>query len=107
MTKKVEIIEPTKTRKSNGKKYNVCAYARVSTGSDEQRDSFINQQKYYEEKIKSNPNYNFVGVFADEAISGTTEKRPDFQRMIRMAENGLIDIIITKRISRFSRNVVD
>lgn len=107
MAKKVEIIEPTKTRKANGKKYNVCAYARVSTGSEEQKDSFINQQKYYEDKIKSNPTYNFIGVFADEAISGTTDKRPDFQRMIRLAQQGHIDIILTKSISRFSRNVVD
>lgn len=107
MAKKVEIIEPTKTRKENGKKYNVCAYARVSTGSEEQKDSFINQQRYYEDKIKSNPTYNFIGVFADEAISGTTDKRPDFQRMIRLAQQGHIDIILTKSISRFSRNVVD
>lgn len=105
--KKVEIIEPQKTRKMNNKKCNVCAYARVSTGAEEQKDSFANQQKFYEDKIKSNPDYNFAGVFADEAISGTTDKRPNFQRMIRLAENGYIDIIFTKSISRFSRNVVD
>ena len=105
--KKVEIIEPKEQRKSQQKKYNVCAYARVSTGADEQKDSFANQQKFYEDKIKANPDYNFVGVFADEAISGTTDKRPNFQRMIRLAENGMIDIIYTKSISRFSRNVVD
>ena len=107
MSKKVEIIEPTKTKKTDGKKYNVCAYARVSTDSEEQKDSFLNQQRYYEDKIKSNPNYNFIGVFADEAISGTTDKRPNFQRMIRLAEQGHIDIILTKSISRFSRNVGD
>ena len=45
MPKKVEIIEPTKTKKADGKKYNVCAYARVSTDSDEQKDSFLNQQR--------------------------------------------------------------
>ncbi len=107
MSKQVEIIEPVKTKKTDGKKYNVCAYARVSTDSDEQKDSFLNQQRYYEEKIKGNPNYNFVGVFADEAISGTTDKRPNFQRMIKLAEQGHIDIILTKSISRFSRNVGD
>ena len=107
MPKKVEIIEPTKTKKADGKKYNVCAYARVSTDSDEQKDSFLNQQRYYEDKIRNNPTYNFVGVFADEAISGTTDKRPNFQRMIRLAEQGYIDIILTKSISRFSRNVGD
>lgn len=105
--KKVEIIKPQEQKKKQNKKYNVCAYARVSTGADEQKDSFVNQQKFYEDKIKANPDYNFAGVFADEAISGTTDKRPNFQRMIRLAENGYIDIIYTKSISRFSRNVVD
>ena len=105
--KKVEIIEPKEKNSEKKKKINVCAYARVSTGSDEQKDSFLNQQKYYEDKIKANSDYNFVGVYADEAISGTTDKRPNFQRMIRLAENGYIDVIYTKSISRFSRNVVD
>lgn len=105
--RKVEIIEPVQQRKQQNKKYNVAAYARVSTGSEEQKDSFINQQKYYEAKIRSNPDYNFVGVFADEAISGTTDKRPNFQRMISLAERNKIDIIYTKSISRFSRNVAD
>lgn len=105
--RRVEIIEPVQRRIEQNKKYNVAAYARVSTGSDEQKDSFINQQKYYEAKIKSNPAYNFVGVFADEAISGTTDKRPSFQRMISLAEHKKIDIIYTKSISRFSRNVAD
>lgn len=105
--RKVEIIEPIQQRKEQSKKYNVAAYARVSTGSDEQKDSFINQQKYYEAKIKSNPAYNFVGIFADEAISGITDKRPSFQRMISLAEHNKIDIIYTKSISRFSRNVAD
>lgn len=57
--------------------------------------------------IRSDPNNNFVGVFADEAISGTTDKRPNFQRMIKLAEQGYIDVIYTKSISRFSRNVAD
>lgn len=106
--KVVEIIEPVQYSSDTPiKKANVAAYARVSTGKDEQKDSFNNQRIFYEDKIKSNPNYNFVGVFADEAISGTTDKRPNFQRMIRLAEQGHIDIIYTKSISRFSRNVAD
>lgn len=103
----VIIIEPTKSKAGTNKKYNVAAYARVSTGSDEQKDSLNNQVKYYREKIESNPNYNFVDVFSDEAISGTTDKRPSFQTMIRLAKQHKIDIIYTKSISRFSRNVVD
>ncbi len=106
-TKKVEIIEPVAQRIESKKKLNVCAYARVSTGSEEQKDSFISQKEYYEELIRSNSDYNFVGVFADEGISGTTDKRPGFQRMIRLAEQGFIDIIYTKSLSRFSRNVMD
>ena len=103
----VIIIEPTKSKQELHRKYNVAAYARVSTGSSEQKDSFDNQKKYYEAIIKNNPAYNFVGIFADEAISGTTDKRPQFQRMIRLAEHKKIDIIYTKSISRFSRNVAD
>ena len=105
--KKVEIIEPTVLNAKGKTKLNVCAYARVSTDSNEQKDSFINQQKHYENMIKSNDSYNYVGVFADEAISGTTDKRPNFQRMIKMAEQGHIDLIYTKSISRFSRNAAD
>lgn len=105
--KKIEIIEPTQQRQTQKKKYNVCAYARVSTDSVEQKDSYDNQLHFYEERIKQTPNYNFVGIFADEAISGTTDKRPNFQRMIKYAEEGYIDIILTKSISRFSRNVAD
>ena len=105
--KKVTIIEPMVLAEKGKKKLHVCAYARVSTGSDEQKDSFINQKKYYETMIKANPDFNFSGVFADEAISGTTDKRPNFQRMIALAEQNLIDVIYTKSISRFSRNVAD
>ena len=105
--RKVTIIEPKQQRRKQNKKLNVAAYARVSTGSDEQKDSFINQKKYYEDMINRNPDFNFVGVFADEAISGTTDKRPNFQRMISLAEHKKIDVIYTKSISRFSRNVAN
>ncbi|MBQ6270808.1 MAG: recombinase family protein [Clostridiales bacterium] len=107
MPKKINIIEPTKHNQSQKKKLNVCAYARVSTDSIEQKDSYENQLLFYEEMIKRNPNYNYIGIFADEAISGTTDKRPNFQRMIKYAESGYIDVIYTKSISRFSRNVAD
>ena len=108
----VEIIKPNlKTENVNvskNKKKNVCAYARVSTDSEEQLNSYESQIRYYTEKIKANPEWNFVGVYADEGISGTRVKnRTDFLRMIDDALNGKIDIIITKSISRFARNVVD
>ena len=67
-------------------------------------ESFENQVITYERLIKSNPEYEFAGVYADQGISGTSEKRPEFQRMMEDYENGKIDLIITKSISRFARN---
>lgn len=86
----------------------VCAYARVSTDSDEQKTSYLSQIEYYSKMIKNNPDWEFVGVYADEGISGTQVKnRVQFQRMIQDALDGKIDIIIAKSISRFARNTVD
>ncbi len=86
----------------------VCAYARVSTDSEEQLESYQSQVKYYTELINNNPEWQFVGVYADEAITGTqTAKRDDFNRMINDCMNGDIDLIIVKSISRFARNTVD
>ncbi len=90
------------------KKLRVAAYARVSTDSDEQATSFYSQQKYYMDKILSNPNWSFVEVYADEGISGTqAAKRDNFLRMIKDAKEGGIDLILTKSISRFARNTLD
>jgi site-specific DNA recombinase len=94
-------IEPIEAK---GKKQRVCAYARVSTDSIEQGESFENQVITYERLIKSNPEYEFIGVYADQGISGTSENRPEFQRMMEDCRNGKIDLIITKSISRFARN---
>lgn len=86
----------------------VAAYARVSTDHDDQQSSFISQQKYYLDKIYSNPKWSFVEVYADEGISGTQAlKRENFMRMIRDCEDGKIDLILTKSISRFARNTLD
>ena len=80
----------------------VCAYCRVSTDLEEQQTSYSSQIKYYSEHIKSNPNYEFVGIYADEGISGTQVKhRTEFMRMIEDATSDMIDIIFTKSISRF------
>lgn len=86
----------------------VAAYARVSTDSEEQLESYVSQVKYYTELINNNPEWQFVEVYADEAITGTkTDKRTDFNRMINDCMNGEIDLIIVKSISRFARNTVD
>lgn len=86
----------------------VAAYARVSTDSEEQLESYQSQVRHYEELISNNPEWQFAGVYADEAITGTqTAKRDDFNRMINDCMNGEIDLIIVKSISRFARNTVD
>ena len=85
-------------------KKRVCAYARVSTDSRRQEDSLENQMETYERLITGNPEYEFIGVFADQGISGYCENRPQFQRMMEKARAGEFDLIITKSISRFARN---
>ena len=84
----------------------VCAYTRVSTDSRRQEDSLENQMETYERLITGNPEYEFIGVFADQGISGYCENRPQFQRMMEKARAGEIDLIITKSILRFARNTV-
>ena len=94
-------IEPIEAKV---KKPRICAYARVSTDSIKQGDSLENQVTTYETLIKSNSEYEFAGVYADQGISGTSENRPEFQRMMADCRAGKIDLIITKSISRFARN---
>ena len=104
MDKVVQKILPTKLDFLKRKK--VCAYARVSSGKDAMINSLSAQISYYSEYIQSQRDWEYVGVYADEAISGTKESRPEFQRMIADCKAGKIDMIITKSISRFARNTV-
>jgi len=93
---------------AGGRKRRVSGYARVSTLMDEQQISYEAQVEYYTEYIQSNPEWEFVEVYADEGISATsTKKRDGFNRMIADALAGKIDLIITKSVSRFARNTVD
>ena len=86
----------------------VVYYARVSTDKDDQLNSLENQQNYFEEMIAENKNWKFVRGYIDEGISGTAVKNRDsFLKMIEDATLGKIDLILTKEISRFSRNTVD
>lgn len=110
----VEIIKANNliTEKINTEKQHklkrVCAYCRVSTDSEEQLNSYSSQIEHYSKQIKNNSEWEFVGIYADEGISGTSVKnRTEFQRMVDDALNGKIDIIIAKSISRFARNTVD
>ena len=109
----IEIIAATKTLQQQplsvvARKKRVAAYARVSTEQDEQQSSYEAQVDFYTRHIKSNPDWEFVEVFADRGITGTnTKNRENFNRMIDLALKGGIDIILTKSISRFARNTVD
>ena len=107
----VSVIEPQKSILVDKEKYHqkrVAAYCRVSTDSEEQLTSYQNQVRVYTEMIAANKEWEFAGLYADEGISGTrADKRPEFQRMIRDCQNGKIDYIITKSVSRFARNTVD
>ncbi len=90
------------------KKIRRAAYARVSTDSDEQLTSYKMQCKYYTEMLSKKENTEFVGLYADEGLSGTSvRKRKQFLKMIEDCEAGLIDEIWVKSISRFARNIVD
>lgn len=84
----------------------VCAYARVSSGKEAMLHSLAAQVSYYSSYIQRQPEWEYSGVFADEATTGTKEARAEFQKMIEQCKNGNIDLIITKSISRFARNTV-
>lgn len=90
------------------KRLRVAAYCRVSTLQERQETSYEAQVNYYTEKINSNPEWIFAGIYADDGKSATMiRKRNDFQAMIDDCMAGKIDMVLTKSISRFARNTVD
>jgi len=90
------------------KKMNVAVYCRVSTDNDNQATSFALQKKVYEEYVAQRPQWTLVDIYADEGLSATSyNKRTEFLRMLEDCKTGKIDLIITKNVARFSRNVVD
>ena len=99
-----KIIEKRNFRYSLPNKKKVAAYCRVSVEKDAMLHSLANQVSYYQDYISSNPNWIFVGIYADEGISCTKGKRPEFIRLIEDCKAHKIDLIITKSISRFARN---
>lgn len=88
------------------RKLRVAAYARVSSAKDAMLHSLSAQVSYYNKYISSHDDWEFVGIYADEGISGTKEDRDEFQRMINDCRLGKIDLILTKAISRFARNTM-
>lgn len=91
-----------------GRIFRVCAYCRVSTDNDEQLSSYELQQAHYKQLVGNHPNWDLRHIYADEGISGTSLKnRDDFNAMIAACERGEYDLIVTKSVSRFARNLVD
>ena len=109
--KVVHTINPTisSTADSNRcRQIRVVAYCRVSTKQEEQLNSYETQVKHYTEKIRGEPKWKLVEIFADKGITGTSVKnRDEFNKMIRLCKKKKVDMIITKSISRFARNTLD
>ena len=96
------------TRTAHRKKLRVAAYARVSTNREHQLASLETQKKHYEKYIKARSDWEYTGLYFDEGISGTKmEKREGLLRLLEDCDKGLIDFIVVKSISRFSRNTVE
>ena len=110
MQPQVKIIKGNRDNKnliSDSVKLKVAAYCRVSTDNEEQLNSFQSQVSYYKALIAENEKWEYVDVYADEAVTGTkVSSREGFQRMINDCMAGKIDIVLTKSISRFARNTV-
>ena len=101
--KKIEAVIPSLRERKR-----VAAYARVSMQTERMHHSLSAQISYYSSLIQNNPEWEYAGVYADGFVSGTkTVKRDEFRRMLADCENGKIDIILAKSISRFARNTVD
>ena len=95
-------------KKNLNRPLNVCAYCRISSDKEELETSLSEQIHFYSNLILDNPNWKFAGIFADDGISGTSiAQRKQFITMLTKARAGDIDIIITKSISRFARNVIN
>ena len=113
MTRKVTAIPATRNRFTeiplvSQERRKVAGYARVSTDHEEQESSYEAQMDYYQKYITSRSDWVFVGMYADEGVTGTSTKaRSGFKKMIEDALDGKIDLIITKSVSRFARNTVD
>ena len=104
----IKAVKPIGQVLNESQKLRVAAYCRVSTDGEEQLNSFTSQVTYYKDKIRENKDWEYVGIYSDEAVTGTkVATRDGFQKMIVDCMDGKIDMVITKSISRFARNTVD
>ena len=106
MQRIIQKVTPTTARMAKLERLRVAAYARVSSSKDAMLHSLSAQISYYSSYIQKNPLWDYMGVYADEALSGTKERRSEFQRLLADCKAGKIDLIITKSVSRFARNTV-
>jgi len=102
--RKIRRVQPSKPAMPKRKR--VTAYARVSSGKDAMLHSLSAQVSYYSDYIQRHGGWEYAGVYADEAITGTKDDRREFQRMLEDCRRGKIDMVITKSITRFARNTV-
>lgn len=100
-------VEVIKVFNNPSRLIRVAGYARVSTADEHQDSSYTLQSEELENEIKSNPRYEFIGIFKDKKSGRYTKHRTEFNAMIELALLGEIDIIITKSITRFARNILD
>lgn len=105
MGRKIQRVNFTAIQQAPKQK-RVAAYARVSNGKETMLHSLSAQVSYYSSLIQKTPGWDYAGVYADEAISGTKNTRGEFQKLLADCRAGKIDMIITKSISRFARNTV-
>lgn len=104
----VKLIQKPKQPATKNRKKRVAAYARVSTVHERQEHSLESQVDHYKRLIQANPEWEYQGIYIDDGISGTQiTGRTQFQELITKCEQGMIDIVLTKSISRFARNTVD
>jgi len=102
----IRVIEPVLFQSTA--KLRVCAYARVSSDSEDQKNSFASQVNYYTKYIQAHDDWTFVDIYADQGITGTSAlKRDEFLRLMRDCRQGKIDRILVKSVSRFARNAQD
>ena len=108
VVEKMPTREDLAPEQTGSQEIRVAPYCRVSTMSEQQAESYELQQQYYNDYIAKHPEWVLVRIYADEGISATsTKKRKDFKKMIEDCKAGKIDLIVTKSVSRFARNVVD
>ena len=95
-------------KKDANRPRNIVFYGRVSTEHEAQLSALENQMQWYDDQVKYHPNWNVVGKYIDEGITGTqAKKRPAFLRMLDDARAGKFDLIVTREVCRFARNTVD